>query len=222
MINANHTFKPADRKRISERVAALETQTDAEVVCAVATESGRYDRAESLWGILFSLTALVCGNKYASSGGWDGADHVSAGLQVVLVAGGFIVGSLVASYCHGMRRLLASRREMEQEVRRSVHQVFSEHGIGNTLHRGGILIYLSLFERILEIRCDHAVAGKISAADLQLIRDAVLEKIRQGDPASGLLAGLDCAQDILAKAIPASGINNDPLHNQLLLFHPRP
>jgi len=191
-------------------------------VCAVATESGRYDRAESLCGLGVGLLALISGNKLAGMGGWDTSTALSLGLQVVLVVGGFILGSVLASYWHALRHLFVSQKEMALEVSRSVHQVFSEHGIGGTRHRGGVLIYLSLFERRLEVRCDRAVLEKIQQTDLDAIRDSVLDKVRNGDAKGGLIAGLGRAEAILAKALPASEATPDALTNEVLVFHPRP
>lgn len=222
MNNANRLFSLGDREQISQRIAKLEQQTDAEVVCAVATESGRYDRAESLCGLAVGLVALISGNKLAGMGGWDTATALSLGLQVALVVGGFILGSVLASYWHGLRHLIVSNAEMTSEISRSVHQVFSQHGVGGTRHRGGVLIYLSLFERRLEVRCDRAVLEKIKQPDLDAIRDAVLDKVCTGNAIGGLLAGLDRAEEILAKALPATDAAGDALSNEVLLFHPRP
>jgi len=222
MNNAYTLLTPGDREQISQRIAKLEKQTDAEVVCAVATESGRYDRAESLSGLAVGLTALISGNKLADMGGWDVSPSLSIGVQAVLVVAGFVLGSVLASYWHGLRRLLVSRGEMDAEVSRSVHQVFSRHGIGGTKHRGGVLIYLSLFERRLEVRCDRAVIGKIKQPELDAIRDAVLDKVRNGDLRGGLMAGLESAEASLAKAFPATESTPDSLSNEVLLFHPRP
>jgi putative membrane protein len=222
MNNANKLLSSGDREQISQRIAQLETQTDAEVVCAVATESGRYDRAESLCGLGVGLVALISGNKVAGMGGWDTSSALSLGLQVVLVVGGFILGSVLASYWHTLRHLFVSQNEMASEVSRSVHQVFSQHGVGGTRHRGGVLIYLSLFERRLEVRCDRAVIEKVQQAELDAIRDSVLEKVRRGDARGGLIAGLDRAEAILAKALPASESTPDALANEVLVFHPRP
>ena len=222
MHNANNIFSSADRERINQRIARLETHTDAEVVCAVATESGRYDRAESLCGLTAGLIALISGNKLAGMGGWDSSTALSLGLQVVLVVGGFILGSVLASYWHGLRSLFVSNAETTSEVRRSVHQVFSQHGVGGTRHRGGVLIYLSLFERRLEVRCDRAVAEKVQQADLEAVRDVVLDKVRTDDATAGVMAGLDRLEAILAAAVPAGDATPDALSNQVLLFHPRP
>jgi putative membrane protein len=222
MKNAQTDFTPGDREQVSQRIAKLEQHTDAEVVCAVATESGRYDRAESLCGLVVGLVALISGNKIVGMGGWDAPAALSVGLQATLVVGGFVLGSVLASYCHSLRRLFLSQAEMTQEVKRSVHHVFSQQGVGATKHRGGLLIYLSLFERRLEVRCDRAVMEKTSQSDLETIRDAVLQKVRKGDPLGGLIDGLDRSEAILARALPATAAVVDALPNDLLVFHPRP
>jgi len=222
MINASLKFTESDHKRIAQRIAKLEEQTDAEVVCAVATESGRYDRAESICGLLVGVSSLIVGNKLVGLSGWDGPASLSVGWQVLLTMAGFVLGSLLASYWHPLRQLFVSRAEMESEVNRSAHLVFSRHGVGGTRHRGGVLIYLSLFERRLEVRCDRAVAEKLATADIESIRDAVLAKLKSGDLPGALVMGLDRAEAILAKAIPGTGLAADALSNDLLLFHPRP
>jgi len=222
MINAAKVISEADCKRIQERIASLEKVTDAEVVCAVATESGRYDRAESVCGLLVGLLALISSNKLLALGGWDSPDNLALGWQVTTVVVGFVLGSILSSYWHPLRRLFVSQNQMAEEVRRSVHQVFCLKGVGGTRHRGGVLIYLSLFERRLEVLSDQALAEKLSQADLEAIRDAVLEQIRAGQFAGGLLAGLDSAEERLARMLPATEAASESLSNELILFHPRP
>lgn len=222
MINAEKQFTQADREQIAQRIAELETHTDAEVVCAVATESGRYDRAESVCGLLIGVATLILAQQWDSPGDWNAPPALSIGGQVLLIAVGFLVGSLAASYWHGLRRLFVTRDEMQTEVHRRVHQVFSQQGIGNTRHNGGLLIYVSLFEHRLEIHCDSAAAGKLTPENLATIRDAVLGSIKSGHFTAGLLAGLDAAEPILAAALPHTDHGLDTLQNDLLVFHHRP
>ena len=73
---------------------------------------------------------------------WDVAEALPLGWQVTLIAAGFIAGSALSSYWHGLRRLLVSGKDMNAEVHRSVHAVFSSNGVGGTMHDGGLLIYL--------------------------------------------------------------------------------
>ncbi len=222
MTNADKLLTSADRQRISQRIAELESHTDAEVVCAVATESGRYDRAESICGLFVGLFALISAQKLATLDDWDVTTALPIGFQVLLVVVGFVAGSLLASYWHGLRRLVVRRTEMETEVNKSVHQIFSQQGIGNTQHRGGLLIFLSLFEHRLEVHCDKAAFEKLGPADLETIRDAVLAKVRSGAISDGLMAGLEQAETLLTAALPHTGDATDTLKNEVLVFHPRP
>ena len=222
MTNAKKQFNQADRQQVAARIEQLEANTDAEVVCAVATESGRYDRAESICGLFFALLALISANKIYAIDDWDVPTALPVWLQVLLVVAGFVVGSLLAGYWHGLRRVLVSRDEIESEVAKCVHQVFSQYGVGGTRHRGGLLIYVSLFEHRLEIHCDTALDGKVAPADLDAIRDAVLAQVRAGKLIAGLLAGLDEAEKILTQALPHTDNTLDVLQNEVLVFHPRP
>ncbi len=222
MANAQKQLTSADRVRVNKRIESLETRTDAEVVCAVATESGRYDRAESICGLTVSVLAFISAQKIASMDDWDITVALPVGLQVVLIVVGFVAGSLLASYWHALRRLFVSNSEMATEVDRRMHQVFSQYGIGGTGHRGGLLIYVSLFEHRLEIRCDKAAAEKLTSEDLEEIRDVVLRVVRKGQVADGLIAGLEKAEERLASALPHTGQVTDTLKNEVLVFHPRP
>lgn len=222
MKNAQKILSPAELDTLHARIARLETRTEAEVVCAVATESGRYDRAESLCGLTVALAALLSAEKFLGMGTWEQRAGLSLGAQALTIVLGFVAGSVLASYWHGLRRLFAGGREIEAEVQRSVHQVFSQRGVGETRQRGGLLIYVSLFERRLEIRCDQALAAKLPPSTLTAIRDAVLPRLKAGDLAAGLLAGLDQAEAVLAEAMPSTGQPANRLPDTVLLFHPRP
>jgi putative membrane protein len=222
MKNARTILSPAELATLQARITQLETRTDSEVVCAVATESGRYDRAESLCGLTVALAALISLEKIIGLGTWERSSSLSLGAQALTVVLGFVAGTLLASYWHGLRRLFTGRREIDAEVQRSVNQVFAQRGIGETRRRGGVLIYLSLFERRVEIRCDRTLADRLPPMVLPAIRDAVLARLKTGDLSAGLLGGLDVAETALAEAMPAIGAPAEPLPNAVVLFHPRP
>eukprot|EP01041_Mallomonas_annulata_P019911 gene19911-39463_t len=122
----------------------------------------------------------------------------------------------------GERLPVTGAREIDAELQRSVNQVFSQRGIGETRQRGGVLLYVSLFERRVEIRCDRALAATLPPSTLPTIRDAILARLKTGDVAAGLIAGLDEAETALAKAMPATGTPSRQLPDTVLLFHPRP
>ena len=58
MKRASQFFSDTDRQAIEAAVAAAEQRTSAEIIPVVATASGRYDRAEDLFGVIVALVAL--------------------------------------------------------------------------------------------------------------------------------------------------------------------
>ncbi len=114
MLNARQYLNKGQQAAVVEAIALAETRTRAEVVCACATESGRYDRAESLAGLLFALLALAMANAALVDGGsdagsWKRAATLPFSWQCLAVVAGFVVGSLAASYWHPLRRLFTSQ-----------------------------------------------------------------------------------------------------------------
>jgi putative membrane protein len=207
---------------LAARIASLETGTDAELVCAVAGESGRYDRAESICGLLGALLAFLTLGKLESLDAWQGGASFSLGAQTIALVAGFVGGTVLASHWHGLRRLFTSSAEMAAETHRAAHLVFSRHGIGATRHGGGLLIYLSLFERRLEILPDRALRAHLGPEACAAIRDAILSRLDRDSLLVALQAGLEKAAPLLAAASPASTPAGDSLPDQVLIFSPRP
>ncbi len=222
MANARQKLPETIQQNIIHRIQAIEKNTDAEIVCAVATESGRYDRAECVWGLIAGVLTLLLAEKIATLEDWDVPTGLPVVWQAFSIVVGFIAGSVIASFWHGLRRLLVSDGAMRHEVERSANYVFQQFGIGNTKHSGGILIYLSLFEKQIAIRGDNVIMDNFTSQDLEQIRDAVLAELVKGQVADGMMAGLDEAEKLVCKAIPCSGKGEDQLPNDLLIFHPRP
>jgi uncharacterized membrane protein len=137
-----------ERERVESAVAEAEQMTSAEFVCAVATESGRYDRAESFIGFAFAVVLLSAANlvtwQLSRSGDWGRAPSPPFLVQLLMVSLGFVLGTTLASYWHGLRRLAVSSREMTAETAKAASHVFTDHGVGHLDNRGGVLIYVSL------------------------------------------------------------------------------
>ena len=53
-------FKTGDTKRIKQAIREAEDRTGCEIAAVIAESSGRYDRAEDVFGVLFSAVILTC------------------------------------------------------------------------------------------------------------------------------------------------------------------
>jgi len=137
MKNAERTLTKAGTERIESAIAEAERRSSAEIVCAVSTESGRYDRAEAIAGLIGSLVGLGIAHfaheELGTAPGEWAAGPLALGWQALAVAVGFVVGHVAASYGHGLRRLFTSRREKEAEVWRAAWHVFGTAAIRGTV-----------------------------------------------------------------------------------------
>ena len=58
MLNATRFLTTAEQQQVEAAVREAEAQTSAEIVVVVATESGRYDRAESIVGLIGAVLGV--------------------------------------------------------------------------------------------------------------------------------------------------------------------
>ena len=162
MRNATSSFTEEDRKKVAAAVLESETRTSAEIVPAVASASGRYDRAEDIVGLIAGLGGmivvwLVFQREDPAAGGWDGLP-LAVGLPalVPVMIAGFLVGAIVATRVGWLRRLFTPRGQMIEETNAAAAQLFHDSRIHHTAAASGVLVYLSLFERRAVILADRA------------------------------------------------------------------
>ena len=221
MQRAADLFTEQDQKAIEAAVTAAEARTSAEIVPVVATVSGRYDRAEDLFGMVVALLALSIAwfalPELLQTSGWGPEDAPALGLPVILliVAGGFVAGSVLASWLPAFRRPFISRREKRDEVERAAAEAFFRFRVRGTDSGTGVLIYISLYERMVRVLGDDAVAAKLSQEDWDGVRDLVIEGLRRKQPADGLARAIARCGDLCAGHFPAEPGQRDNLSNEL-------
>jgi putative membrane protein len=222
MQRAGTVFSESERERIRQAVAEAERGTSGEIVPAVATCSGDYDRAEDLAGLWLGVLGLIALWWFwpAEEGGAWGAHRVGVALPglalaLTVLVTGFLVGAAVASHAGWLRRWLTSRREMERQVERAAATWFVRGDVRNTRARTGMLIYLSLFERSIRVTGDQAIVERVPENEWRQVCDLVQDGLRQGKAADGLCAGIRRCGEILARHFPKAADDHDELSNDL-------
>ena len=226
-VRADRALTLEQQRALAEAIAEAERRTPVEVVAAVATESGRYDRAESIVGLIGSMVLLTAVHTayatwHQNSGAWSAVGPSSV-VQLASVAVGFLMGTALASYLHPIRRLFVTRREQATEVRRSAVLTYGLCSLDNVTHGSYVLIYVSLFEHAVHVVADGNTASQLGEAGLDAIRDAVVARLQEGDLFGALREGITCAADRLAEVSdPPTGPRTQGLPNHVRLIHPRP
>ena len=82
--------------------------------------------------------------------------------------------------------------------------VFSELGVWDTERNNGVLIYLLLAERDVEIVADRGFNGKVGAAEWEAVCRRMESALREGRHADAVLAGVEALSQIIARHFPPS------------------
>jgi len=221
MQRASTLFSEQQKQQIAQAVAQAESATSAEIIPAVASASGRYDRGEDLVGLWLGLAAMIGvwtvlpENPDAGSwGGWP------AWVTPICLAGvtlaGFIVGAVVASRVGWLRRLTTPNEEMADDVLRRAQHVFFDSRVHHTAGRTGLLIYVSLFERMAAVVADQAVLDKLGNPAVMELRDRLVEALKTQPPAEALCAAIQAAGERLAPVLPRADDDVNELPDALV------
>lgn len=95
--------------------------------------------------------------------------------------------------------------------------VFAELGVWDTEVNNGVLIYLLLADRDVEIVADRGFHGRVSSAQWESICREMEVSFARGEFEAGALLGIERIDALLRQHFPASGANANELPNRPLL-----
>lgn len=195
-------FDDAASAALTECVRGIEKSTDVELVLMVRARSGVYRHADYLFAAILAFLGLLflLYSPFAFH-------HYWVALDVALL---FLIGVYLSSHTASIRRLLTTRRFREEAVRTRAGAMFYEAGIANTSAEMGLLVFLSLLERRLELIADRGVLKGVPALEWNEIMYELHEIGHEPDP-EALRAGLEKLGLLLAQHLPATGENPNEL-----------
>lgn len=219
-MRASNLFSRDDIAAIETTIETAERAAAAEIVPVVTSASGRYDRAEDLFGLCLALLALalawvVFDSNSAVTASWA-SSGLGLGAALIIVLGGFIAGATLATRVTALRLPFISSAEMLAEVERGAREAFQRERIRATTNSAGVLIYVSLHERLVRVLADDRAAEQLSSAMLEEICTLVTDGLQRGAAADGLCAAITRTGELLANALPANGASDLPNHLVLI------
>lgn len=194
-------FDSAAARRIGDAVRELEKRSSAELVVEIRGRSGSYAHADARVAALLVLVSLLVLVFMP----WV-VPPVTVLLDAVAL---YVVGLALARRSSSLRRLFTTRGEREQAVQTHAAALFHRRGIANTSGETGVLLYVSLLERRMEVLADRGLLRKVSANDWNVAL-AELQAERALDP-EAVIAAIARLAAILERDVPATGANEDEL-----------
>ena len=115
-----------------------------------------------------------------------------------------------------LRMALTPRTIRAQRVRARAIDLFKVGTEAKTLGRTGVLLYLSLKEHRADIVADEAIAAKVAPEVWGDAMDALIERVRAGQPGAGMAAAVTQMGVVLAQHFPRGSENPNELPDRLI------
>jgi putative membrane protein len=205
-----------ERVRIETAVAQAERRTSAEFVPMVVARSGIYRDAAYRGGLALaaaSLAALLATESLWLPWGWHAHNAVIL-MSVTLMAYG--IGGWLGRTTQGIR-LLVPQERMRHKVHLRAERAFTEHGLGHTRQRTGVLVLISLLERQVSVYPDRLLHQRVPPEAWQAVVGAIVPHLAEERLADGFCAGIEHCGTMLAEYLPPPpGDNPDELPNRVI------
>jgi putative membrane protein len=195
-------FDNAAGDAIGATIREIEAKTNAEVVVAVRGRSGPYRHADYIFGAIVAFVGLL----FVLFSPFDFHTYLIPFDVIAL----FVAGAFVSSRGDWIRRLFTTQSFRAKAARTGAAAMFYEAGIANTSAENGLLIYLSLLERQMEVIADRGILKAIPALKWNHAVFELKNVARDADP-DRLIAALREVGILLAEHVPATGDNPNEL-----------
>lgn len=203
---------PEAHADIAAAIRAAEQGTSGEIYCVVAEEASDYAEAPIAAGALAALVLpallLLAGLTPAS---WAAAHVAAAQSQVLaavatlLIAQGvlFVLVAALASI-PAVRRLITPAPLKRMRVRERALEQFLAKNLQRTQRRTGVLIFVSLADRMAELLADEGVNKLIAPGAWEAPMASLTQAMRKGELVQGLQAAIAQCGALLAQHAPGS------------------
>ena len=225
MKTASQTFTEESRMKIRDAVAFAEKKTSGEIVPVAATASGRYDRAEDIFGFLVAIVTLGAAwllfGADVPAGDFDQpfmTTRLSLPVALILLVVSFSAGAALATWFPWLRLPFITKTEMTMEVERAAAAAFHSLRVSGAKSRTGVLIYVSLYERMVRVIADEAIANQVDQSVWEEVVRLVVNGMVMDSPAEGFAAAIHKSGEILSGPFPRPADDVDEISNELRLL----
>ena len=105
-----------------------------------------------------------------------------------------------------------------RSARQRAADLFGTLGVWDTECNSGVLIYVQLVDRRVEILADRGIATRVAQAEWDVICRSMEAAFKEGDYRNGALAAIRRAGELLGEHFPVEGRNPNELSNQPLVI----
>ena len=199
---------PDDQQRVTEAIRTAEKKTSGEIFCVMTQASSDYRLVPVAWAAIIALFVplpLLFFTNIASTTIY--LFQLVAFLMVALVL-------LLPT----VRFLMVPRRVLRNRASLEAQRQFAAHGLHRTEARTGVLIFVSVAERHVEVVADVGIAAKVSQEVWDRAVKALVQAIKNDRPADGFVEAIRICGEVLAEHFPPDAINRNEQPDKLVVM----
>ncbi len=213
-----------EKTRIEAAVAKAEDGTSGEIICVLASEVSHYPEVALAWAAVVSLVApavavalgvhplaLAAGAAgvwtAAQSGGGAAEEKIALALGVyALVQTALFILTFLALEIPAARRRATPAILKRHKVERAARQQFAAIAARARGSETGVLIFVALDDRQVQILADGALHGKADEASWKAAALAIGSAMKAGkDPTTGIVQAVEICGSVLRAHFPSNG-----------------
>lgn len=211
MAMSEPVLSPRDHALVTEAIRTAEKATSGEIYCVLARSSDDYFYPASfmLAAFILLLDPLVA---LALHHWW-----FSVGLVYFTIAqlAAFALAVLTIAAFPAMRVALVPKRLRYRRAHGNARRQFLAHNIHVTERRTGVLIFVSLAERYVEVVADNDIDAKVAQNVWNDAVAALLTHARERKLAEGFVQTVSMVGAVLAEHFPAGNGNPNEIPDRI-------
>lgn len=196
-----------DRRRIAAAIRDVESRTSGELVTVVARTSDSY--------AAFPLLAAAFLALLTPAVAWIAAPDLDP-LDVYTVQLGVFIVVAAAALWRPLRMRLVPVAVRRRQAGRLAREQFHALGLDRTRGRTGILLFVSVAERYVEILADRGIDEKVPPGTWKEIVAAFTRQVRERKIADGFVGALTACGALLIAHFPRAADDRNELPDVLI------
>jgi len=177
-----------DHERIRAATSKAETQTNVRFAVVIVPTSDRYAHYPLIWGAAF---ALMIGAALSFL-----SPALSIRYAILIELAAFVTFALFFDW-RPLRLLLAPKRAKHLHARNLAHREFAARILSPGDHRDGLLFFVSLAERYVEILATRDIHSKVGNAAWNAIVTDFVAAAKNGHIAGGAISATEACSHYL-------------------------
>ena len=188
MVIAKSPLTPEEQERIAAAVTAVQKRTKAAFALAILPVSDRYSLFPPVWGAFLAMAALGILALLRP--------ELTVGTAFLVTPSIFFVFTFVLDWLP-LRLLVVPKGLKHRLASELAHREFAARILASAQHRNGILLFVSLRERYVEIIADRDIHSRVTEGTWDKIVAEFSTAVKAGRLTEGLIAAIESCGAVL-------------------------